>query len=143
MIYKFLIIILVLIIVILFILFFIKIFQNYFNLNDGTKIYDVLLPIKDNGKGMNYCLNGCVRGMCNKTDLDNSCKYDFQCQYCQDEKTNMFYVDFNNDKEKEIIPIYEEEQNLNKSQTDLLNESIKNNNNYINELNNKIKMMNN
>jgi hypothetical protein len=104
------------------------------------KEYEVLTPIKGYGINMNYCLNGCIRGTCKKSNLQNSCKYDFQCNYCQDRKTNMFYVDFNN--EKEIVPLYEEESKLTKNQKDLLNDSIDKNNKYINELNKRIKIMN-
>lgn len=144
MIYNFLIVIIILILVILFVVFFVELISKYMGINNGMKEYSVLLPIKDNGKNMNYCLNGCVRGMCNKSS-DNSkdnCKYDFQCQYCQDKNTNMFYVDFNNNYERDILPVYEEDEKLNKSQTELLNDSIQRNNKYIDELNNKIKMVN-
>jgi hypothetical protein len=136
MIYQFLILCLSIIFVIIFIYFF----ANLINEN-GMKSYDVLLPIKGDGENMNYCLNGCTRGSCVKNNSPNSCKYDFQCNYCQDKKTNMFYVDFNNNIEKEIIPIYEEE-NLNLTQKDMLNESIENNNEYIKELNDRIKNLN-
>ena len=102
--------------------------------------YTILTPIKDRTPYMNNCLKGCVRGTCKKVNLPNSCKYDFQCQYCNDLKTDMFYVNYDN--EREIIPVYEEEHKLTIKQKDKLNESIKNNNIYIKELNNKIKMMN-
>ena len=121
-------------------------------INTGMKSYSVLTPIKGNGENMNYCLPGCVRGECNKSNIVyeeiesedslNKCKYDFQCQYCQDKKTNMFYVNF--DKEREILPIYaeEEEHKLTYNQEIRLNNDINKNNKYINELNKKIKLMN-
>jgi hypothetical protein len=51
-------------------------------------------PIIANGKNMNYCPNGCVRGACKKRrdNAKNMCTTDIQCQYCQDKVTNMFYV---------------------------------------------------
>lgn len=146
MIYQFLILCLAIIFVILFIYIFAKIIVE----ND-MKSYDVLLPIKGNGENMNNCLPNCIRGVCKKNNLNiynqeqeedsNSCKFDFQCQYCQDKKTNMFYVDFNSEHEKEILPLYEEED-LNLVQQNELNKQIEQNNEYINELNKRIKNMN-
>jgi hypothetical protein len=110
------------------------------NKKNGTSEYQVLLPIKDDAKNMNLCLPGCVRGTCKLPNKGkNFCNYDFQCQYCQDYKTNMFYVNF--DKEREIVPVYEE-KSLNNKETQLLNDSIKQNNNYINLLNKKIQLVN-
>ena len=121
-------------------------------INTGAKSYSVLSPIKGNGANMDYCPPKCVRGQCNTSkvvnkgieseDSSNKCKYDFQCQYCQDKKTNMFYVNF--DKEREILPIYaeEEEHKLTYNQELRLNNDIKTNNKYIGELNKKIKLMN-
>jgi hypothetical protein len=109
----------------------------------GLKEYKVLddnikLPLKGNGKNMNSCLPGCIRGMCGKKG-GNNCKYDFQCQYCQDVKTNMFYVNFDN--EREIVPLYEEEKKLTIPQENLLNDEIKKNNEYIHKLNDRIKLI--
>ena len=121
-------------------------------IDTGTKSYTVLTPMKGNGNDLNYCPLGCVRGDCNESkvvnkgieseDSSNKCKYDFQCQYCQDKKTNMFYVNF--DKKREILPIYaeEEEHKLTNSQEIRLNNDIMKNNNYIDLLNKKIKLMN-
>lgn len=111
------------------------------NKKSGLYSYDILTPIKGSAKNMNYCLPGCVRGVCNtnSNSNSNSCKYDFQCSTCQDKNTNMFYVNF--DKEQEILPIYQEE-NLNFDQTTFLNKEIIKNNKYINKLNNKIEIMN-
>jgi hypothetical protein len=139
------------IVIIIFILIMILLYSKFAhleNIEDEMLSYEVLTPIKGNGKNMNYCLKGCVRGTCgrknNKNNKNNSnnnlCKYDFQCQYCQDKKTNMFYVNF--DDERNIVPLYEEESILNNNQKNLLNNSIIKNNIYINQLNNKIKIMN-
>jgi hypothetical protein len=111
------------------------------NIDSGFKEYTVINnPLKDKSKDMNYCLPGCVRGSCKPNNQKNSCKYGFQCQYCQDLKTNMFYVDFND--EREIIPLYEEDKKLNYRQKNRLNESIEKNNKYIELLNKKIMLMN-
>ena len=110
--------------------------------SDEMKQYKVLMPIKGNGKNMNMCLERCVRGVCKKSNSKKSCKHDFQCQYCQDKSTNMFYVDFNNNLEREIVPPYEESEKLNYSQKSALNESIEKNNKYIDKLNKRIKLIN-
>lgn len=130
----------ILLFVIIFVITFIIIFTKF--TNNNMIEYEVLLPYKGNGKNMNYCLPGCIRGVCKKINNynNNKCKYNFQCQYCQDKVTNMFYVDSNN--EKKILPLYEEEKNYNNNEKDILNELILNNNKYINELNNKIKLLN-
>lgn len=101
-------------------------------------IYDVQMPIKGNGQNMNNCLKGCVRGSCNKSE--KGCKYDFQCQYCQDTKSNMFYVEFND--ERHILPLYQEEEQLSALQDMKLNKMIMKNNQYIDLLNQKIIKMN-
>lgn len=143
-------IILVFLILFVILIFIIRKF-NISIINTGTKSYSVLTPVKGNGATMNYCPSECVRGQCNKSkvvnkgieseDSSNKCKYDFQCQYCQDKKTNMFYVNF--DKEREIVPIYEEEEHkLTYNQKERLNNDIHKNNKYIDELNKKIKIMN-
>lgn len=137
MIYEFIILFLTILFVILFIFFFAKIINQ-----DNMKEYDVLSDIKGNGKNMNYCLDGCVRGACEKNKSPDSCKFDFQCQYCQDKNTNMFYVDFNNKNEKELLPLYEEESNMSIDQKNMLNDNIEKNNKYIEDLNKKIKYMN-
>lgn len=103
----------------------------------GMKTYQVLTPIKDDGGNMNLCPSGCVRGVCNK---GGNCNYDFQCQYCQDSNTNMFYVNFNNSKK--ILPAYAEEETLNYSEIQMLNKSIDKNNKYIDLLNQRIQMIN-
>ncbi len=110
------------------------------------KKYTITMPVKGNGQNMNNCPRGCVRGVCkhknnNNNKLSHMCTFDYQCQYCNDRKTNMFYVSGDYENEKEIVPKYAEHQQP--SELDNLNNSIKNNNVYINELNSAIKKMNN
>ena len=116
--------------------------KNNFNVSEeNIKSYDVILTEGQYSKNMNYCLPGCIRGTCNQSnDEKNSCKYDFQCSYCQDENTNMFYV--NNNPARNIQPIYEEEHNLNYNEIEILNNSIDKNNEYIDQLNEKIEIIN-
>jgi hypothetical protein len=107
--------------------------------------YDVLTPLVDDGKNMKYCLNGCVRGMCNKNIKNKnknkkSCKYNFQCSYCQDKPTRMFYARFN--KEKKVVPIYDKSKKLNNKQKSILNKRIDENNSYVKLLNKKIDILN-
>lgn len=127
---------------IILILIFIKIYYtfNVVGVVDDSEIksYNILTPIHGDGKNMNLCPKGCIRGACNKKM--GGCNYDFQCQYCNDKKTNMFFVDMND--ERQIIPLYEEEEKLNSNQKNKLNESISKNNEYIEILNKKIMMMN-
>lgn len=116
----------------------------YSKINNNTlyppkKVYDIE-PAKGNGKNLNMCQPGCIRGICNKLKDINSCKYDFQCNMCQDKTTNMFYINSNN--EKYIKPIYEESKNLNYTQTKLLDKEIDKNNIYIKDLNNIIRELN-
>lgn len=139
--YTFIIILLIIISIVVIIKLFSK-FNINKNKKSGLYSYDVLTPIKDNGKNMNYCLNGCVRGSCNRQNKNkNSCKYDFQCSSCQDKATNMFYVNFNDTLEKEILPVYQEE-NLNYDQAIVLNKEIIKNNEYIDKINERIEIMN-
>lgn len=128
--------------IILFVIIFIGLIVKFSTIfKEEPTQYQVMMPLKGNAKNMNPCLPGCVRGTCNTSaGLSNNCKYDFQCQYCQDKKSDMFYVNFDN--EREILPIYEEEEKLNLSQTQLLNTKIDKNNKYIDLLNTKIMMMN-
>ena len=104
---------------IIIIIIFVLIFISYFNKNENKKkeVYNVLMPLQGNAQNMNICPKGCVRGNCNRKNGD--CKYDFQCQYCSDAKTNNFYVDFND--ERKIIPLYEEEDKLTINQKNKLN----------------------
>ena len=130
----------IIIIVLLIIVYLFNIFNIEKNKKKGLSEYGVMLPIKDNAKDMNLCLSGCVRGTCTQPNKNKDfCKHDFQCEYCQDKNTNMFYVNFDNDKE--IVPIYEEES-LNYKETEILNNLIKKDNDYIGLLNKKIKLFN-
>lgn len=108
------------------------------------KKYTITMPVKGNGQNMNNCPIGCVRGACkhnNNNKLSHMCTFDYQCQYCNDRKTNMFYVSGDYENEKEIVPKYAQHQQP--TELDNLNNTIKNNNIYISELNNTIKKMNN
>jgi glutaredoxin len=135
----FIIIIIILLIIILIML--IKKFSPISKVDSEMHEYDIMTPLKGESENMLKCPKGCIRGVCNKTNNKDGCKNDIDCQYCKDDKTNMFYVNFDN--EKNIIPLLEEEHQLNLTQRDLLNNSIKDNNHYIHELNEKIKKMNN
>jgi hypothetical protein len=147
----------ILFLIIILVLIFIGIYTKFSNSSKDLLSYKVLMPLNENAsEDMNYCLKGCVRGRCDnyqniiseennmneentsskKLDPDSYCKYDFQCEYCQDKITNMFYVNFNNDRK--IIPIYEEQKKLNMSQDKLLNNLIEENNEYIHKLNKQI-----
>lgn len=126
-------------IIIIIIIIFVSIFIFNFNKKQEAKVYNVLMPLQGNAQNMNICPKGCVRGNCNREN--GGCKYDFQCQYCSDAKTNNFYVEFND--ERKIVPLYEEEDKLTINQKNKLNEEIERNNDYIELLNKKIMMMNN
>jgi len=101
--------------------------------------YNIKTPLQGDAKHMNLCPSGCYRGTCQKGT--GNCKYDFQCEYCADKKTNNFYVEFDNDRQ--ILPLYEEEKHMNNKQKSTLNNMIEENNKYINDLNKKINNMNN
>ena len=126
------------------ILIIIILVQSYFKFTNPRdseskmKEYDIHLPIEGDAKNMNNCPQGCIRGACNKKI--GGCNYDFQCQYCRDDKTNMFFVDMND--ERRIQALLEEEEKLNSTQKNRLNEDIEKNNKYIEILNKKIMMMN-
>ena len=127
--------------IIVIIIIIVQIYFKFTNNSDSEskmKEYDVQLPIEGNAKNMNICPQGCVRGACNKKV--GGCSYDFQCQYCRDDKTNMFFVDMND--ERRIQALLEEEEKLNSTQKNRLNEDIEKNNKYIELLNKKIVMMN-
>jgi hypothetical protein len=135
----------ILLLIIISISVIIKLFSKFNidkNKKSGLYKYDVLTPIKGNAKNMNYCLSGCVRGSCNRRNKDkNSCKYDFQCSYCQDKNTNMFYINYDDMAKKEILPIYEEKK-LDSNETTYINKEIIKNNKYIDKINERIKIIN-
>ena len=87
-------------------------------------------------ENMDICKSGCVRGRCKNSNSKNGCKYDFQCNYCKDKETDQFYVDLTN--YEELQPIYDEQKKISTSQTEDLNDIIQENNEYINNLNEKI-----
>lgn len=132
---------LILIGIIVIIIIIVEIYFKFTNQNDSEsnmKEYEVVMPIEGNAKNMNICPQGCVRGACAKKI--GGCSYDFQCQYCRDNKTNMFFVDMND--ERGIQSLLEEEEKLNSNQKNRLNDEISKNNKYIEILNKKIMMMN-
>ena len=89
--YTLLILFIIILSILIIILFFMK-FDESNNLNEYN-----LKIIKGDGKNMNLCMKDCIRGVCNHNSKNkNSCKTDIQCNYCQDPKTNMFYVNTNN-----------------------------------------------
>ena len=91
---------------------------------------------------LDVCKKGCTRGVC-RTKNSNSkelCKYDFQCNYCKDRNTKNFYVDLTN--YEEVQPIYSVQEELNNKQRNSLNVEIEENNDYIDDLNNKIRKYN-
>lgn len=135
--YNLLIFIGIIVIIIIIVQIYFK-FTNHSDLESKMKEYNVQLPIKDDAKNMNNCPQGCIRGACNKKV--GGCSYDFQCQYCRDNKTSMFFVDMND--ERPIQALLEEEEKLNTAQKNRLNEEIEKNNQYIELLNKKIVMMN-
>ena len=135
--YNLLIFIGIIIIIIIIVQIYFK-FTTPSDLESKMKEYDVQLPIEGDAKNMNICPKGCIRGACNKKI--GGCSYDFQCQYCRDNKTNMFFVDMND--ESRIQALLEEEEKLNSTQKNMLNEDIEKNNKYIDLLNKKIVMMN-
>lgn len=127
----------ILLLIVILVIICIAIFARLTN-NHDVKSYQVLMPIRrEASNNMNYCLKGCVRGSCKlPSNNPDTCKYDFQCNYCQDPITNMFYVDFN--QERKIVPPYKEQKKLTISQDKLLNKEIEENNEYIKKLNKQI-----
>jgi predicted transport protein len=136
-------IIISIIIIIVLLLFIIYYYSPIIKIDNKVHSYNIH-NLKGTSDHMLSCPNGCIRGVCNKNNSNNknnTCNYDFNCQYCIDKNTKNFYVNFN--KERNIIPVLEEEENLNLSQKTLLNNYIQENNNYIKELNTEIKNYNN
>ena len=111
------------------------------NSNNNVKIYNY---IKGNNasKDLDLCKKGCQRGVCKIKNSNNKhfCKYDFQCNYCKDRKTNNFYVDLTN--YEEVLPDYDVQDELSINQSEDLNDEIKKNNDYIDDLNDKIRKYN-
>ena len=109
--------------------------------NTETNIYNMS---KGNyaSKYLDLCKKGCIRGRCrtNNSNSKDYCKYDFQCNYCKDRETNQFYVDLTN--YEEVLPDYDLQEELSKNQSEDLNNEIKENNEYIDDLNDKIRKYN-
>ena len=91
---------------------------------------------------LDVCKKGCTRGVCRTKNLNSKelCKYDFQCNYCKDRNTKNFYVDLTN--YEEVQPIYSVQEELNNKQRNSLNVEIEENNDYIDDLNDKIRKYN-
>ena len=107
------------------------------NNNQKLNTYTIQqIPKGNSSENMDICKHGCVRGRCKNKDTNNGCKYDFQCNYCKDKDTDQFYVDLTN--YEEVQPIYDEQKKLSSSQSEDLNDIIQENNEYIDELNDKI-----
>ena len=104
----------------------------------GIKSYDFLYPKSFVSENIDQCPKGCIRGVCDKDEVNGNCLYDYQCSYCADEETNRFYVDF--DGRDEILNDYNK-NNTNKKEKSL-NNKIEENNEYIDELNDQIKDLN-
>jgi len=132
----------ILLCIIFLVIIIIGVFLKFTHFYDNTiDSYQIWMPISDNAKNMNKCPFGCVRGSCNKSNSNNGCKYNFQCEYCKDRITNQFYVEFND--ERNILPLYAEEEELTNRQKTELNKSIDKNNKYIKELNKRIMILDN
>ena len=140
---KNIVIIILIICAILFIIYYLINHTNIFYKKEmNTKTYNIT---KGNSASPNLdmCKNGCNRGVCRtkNSNSSNFCKYDFQCNYCRDKITNNFYVDLTN--YEEVQPTYDIQKKLNNKQRDSLNIEIEENNDYIDELNDKIRSYNN
>lgn len=73
------------------------------NYEKKNNIYDILEETQKGNKpnqNMLRCPNGCVRGRCDVGK--NGCKYDYQCTFCKDTLTKLFYTDQNNILEKKM-----------------------------------------
>ena len=127
----------------LFIIYYIINHTNIFNKKEtNTRVYNIT---KGNlaSPYLDVCKLGCTRGVCNtkNSNSPNFCKYDFQCNYCKDRDTKNFYVDLTN--YEEIQPTYDIQKKLSNKQRNSLNNEIEENNDYIDELNDKIRSYNN
>lgn len=109
--------------------------------NTETNVYNTS---KGNyaSKYLDLCKKGCVRGRCKKNNSTSKdyCKYDFQCSYCKDKDSSQFYVDLSN--YEEVLPDYNLQEELSANQSEDLNNEINGNNEYIDELNDKIRKYN-
>jgi hypothetical protein len=121
---------------------FILILTFYLKPQQTMKKYDIVLPYNTNGLNAVKCPPGCVRGRCdlNSSPKYNSCKYDFQCNYCNNKPTNTMYVNLNNNRK--IEPLYKESNNLSNKQKKTLNNEINDYNDYIKKLNETVLLVN-
>ena len=135
-------IIVIIIILLFFIMYYITNHTNMFGkVESKTREYQIT---KGNVASpyLDICKKGCVRGVC-RTKNSNSkefCKYDFQCNYCKDRKSDNFYVDLTN--YEEVLPDYDLQEELSPKQQNELNYEISENNEYIEDLNDKIRKYN-
>jgi len=127
-----------LIILILLIIYYLINNTNYiYKHQKGLKIYNIQSMSRGNdSKNMLKCKKGCIRGICKDKNLENGCKYDYQCNYCIDENTDKFYVNYTG--YKKLLPDYELQEELSTHQHSKLNNKIQQNNENINILNKQI-----
>lgn len=132
--------IIVVCVVIILYLFF-TLLKNKMKEDKEMKKYFILKEAKT-GDGKNFldCPLGCDRGICKTKDSKNMnhCQYNFQCQYCEDRNTHQFYVGANFENEQKIIPTYSQKE-IRSEDVFPLNKDIQNNNEYIKQLNKKIR----
>jgi len=133
----------IMVILILLIIYYLINNTNYiYKHQKGLKIYNIQSISKGyNSKNMLKCKEGCSRGICQNRDTENGCKYDYQCNYCIDENTDKFYVNFTG--YKKLLPEYDIQNKLSKNQKNNLNYEIEENNEYIDNLNEQINEYNN
>lgn len=121
-----------------------KIINN--NINDKYKQLPFNSYYTKKSKNIKKCPHGCVRGRCdyNKYCKDHfppypkCCAFDFQCNYCKDVDTGMYYIQPGYDDNIE----YKYNKKMNQDQTDLFNDQIRENNKYIRRINKKINKIN-
>ncbi len=137
-------IIIILICIILYILF--DLIKEKLREYEKIKEYEIKMPKKGDGKNFLYCPKGCDRGVCKdkkqgENRVKDHCQFDFQCQYCEDRNTHMFYVGGNFENERDILPTYTQPK-IQLSDYEKLNKRIDENNQYIQQLNKNIKKEN-
>ena len=135
-------------VVIIFCLVLAYVVYNIIDNNTNNKYKNLPFHSYYSGKSkhMKKCPNGCIRGRCdyNKYCRDHfppypkCCAFDFQCNYCKDVDTGLYYIQPGYDDNIEN----KYNKQMNESQTEIMNRDIKNNNQYINRINRKIKNIN-